>query len=99
MIVIPFPKWSVERIRAKQKSVFIDREPWGVVGDRFYVHDGIYEIDRMERRTLAFVRDQLWSQMGAVSPEDMIQNWERVAGIRFDAKSLVVVHHFAEVSE
>lgn len=78
---IPFNKWSLERIRQGKKICTSRSKKWK---DR-----RVYLILKLP---LWIVRDYLWEEEGAYSPEEFEKVWRSIYRGKFDENKIVFVH-------
>lgn len=75
IIKIPFNEWSMERLASGQKTCTTRSKRYGNPGDTFYAGKSLHKIKEVLQFPLWFVRDFLWYQEGAKSPEEFVKIW------------------------
>lgn len=73
-INLPFNKWSKERLATGQKVCTSRTKQYGNPGDKFYVENE-HILKEILKFPLWFVKDFLWYQEGANSPEEFEEVW------------------------
>lgn len=104
-IKIPFNEWSKGRLW--MKTCTSRNKKYGKVGDTFTVYFNkfhpykiIYKITHIEKLSLGFVADCLYSLEGAWTPIEFIKVWEDIHPIiGFVPEQKVWVHVFKEIKK
>jgi len=78
---LPFNAWSNERIKQGRKKCTSRNRKWN---DQ--------RVTKIEERTLRDVRDNLWREEGADSPEEFEKVWRQIHRGKFDPEKTVFVH-------
>lgn len=81
---MPFNVWSMERIKQGKKACTSRTKKYQVPG-----------VTRIDKQRLGYVRDYLWKQEGADSPEEFEKVWNGLHPRQgYDPRRVVFVHWF-----
>jgi hypothetical protein len=99
----PFNSWSRKHIRNNEKCCTSRGKTRCEPGDYFDLEGKTYVVFIIERHSLGYVRDYLYSFEGAASPEEFDKVWRAVMrrkkGIILDYGKTVFVHWFRPVED
>ena len=85
--MIPFNKWSKERIRQNRK--------FATTRDKVYNEKCVFSVARLP---LWFIKQHLWQIEGADSPEEFEKVWREIHRGQFEADKFYYCH-FGEFQE
>lgn len=93
IVKIPFNDWSRSKLQFGLKCCTSRTKIYGELGDTFEVNNSTYRIEYIMRLPLIFVRDYLYREEGANSPEEFEEVWNSIhpSGIKDQS---VYVHFF-----
>ncbi|OPY31172.1 MAG: hypothetical protein A4E28_00019 [Methanocella sp. PtaU1.Bin125] len=99
LIELLFDPWLKSKVLEGIKYCTSRNKAHGVPGDTFCVGHKMYCLIKVEAKRLADVAGNCFHAEGCDTPEDFIQEYNRVYrhSARFNPEKIVIVHWFAEV--
>lgn len=93
--IIPFNKWSKDRLQAGKKTCTSRRKPYGHIGDVFYVDGVTYILTDIMQMKLSEIMEHWYQAEGCNSPEEFKQIWSLIhRKIGFIPDMVVYLHCF-----
>lgn len=99
-VFLPFLPRFREPVLRGVKTITTRSKKYGEPGDVLRTPFGLVRLTRVERRTLAHVRDNLWREEGVTCPDEFELVWREIHSTRgFQPDDVRVVHHFEVIHE
>ena len=96
-IMIPFNKWSLEKIKEGKKKCTCRRKPYGKIGDTFEVDGTLYELTDVMQGRLSDVAEYWYEFEGCNSPDEFKHIWKLIHRKMGYVPDMVVYLHCFEI--